>query len=125
MLPHSASDRGGPMETSLFVINSCSYLGLKGDRRLARKWYPTLRKAGNALRNGRLRRPHRDSAGLAGRLETAPRLGISDRRVTEVNLVAARALSDLASLSGDLNKAGESAGFRDAGAKILKARTSV
>ncbi len=120
MLPHSASDRGGPMETSLFVINSCIYLGLKGDRKLSRKWYPTLRKAGNALRNaasdGLIATPSGSPDGWRRRLGS----GYPTGRVTEVNLVAARALSDLASLSGALNKAGDSAGFRDAGAKILK-----
>ena len=121
LLPHSASDRGGPMETSLFVINSCSYLGLKGDRKLARKWYPTLRRAGNGLRtaasDGLIATPPGSPDGWRRRLGS----GYPSGRVTEVNMVAARALSDLASLSGALNKTSESAGFRDASAKILEA----
>jgi hypothetical protein len=120
MLPHSTSERGGPMETSLFVINSCGYLGLKGDRRLARKWYPTLRKAGNALRkaatDGLIATPAGSPDGWRRRLGS----GYPTGHVTEVNLIAARALSDLASLAGSLNKGAESAGFRDAGAKILE-----
>ncbi len=120
LLPHSSSDRGGPMETSLFVINACSYLGLKGDRKLARKWYPALRKAGNALR----------AAAQGGLISTQPgspdgwrrRLGSGypTGHVSEVNMVAARALSELSSLSRSLSKPDESSGFRDASARILE-----
>ena len=113
-LPHSNSDRGGPMETSLFVINSCSYLGLRGDRKLARKWYPALRRAGNALRSaagdGLIATPPGSPDGWRRRLGS----GYPTGRVTEVNMVAARALSDLAALSGAINKSAESAVFSDA-----------
>ena len=49
-MPHSRSNRGGPLETSLFLIHACGHLQLRADKKLSKKWYPALRKAGEALR---------------------------------------------------------------------------
>ncbi|MGA2199095.1 MAG: hypothetical protein ABSG45_04075 [Nitrososphaerales archaeon] len=119
-LPHSSSDRGGPMETALFVISACRYLGLTGDRKLGRKWYPVLRKAGNALRGaaqgGLIVTPAGSPDGWRRRLPSGYPTGF----VTEVNMVAASALSELSSLSRSFGKPGESSAFRNASAEIAK-----
>jgi hypothetical protein len=118
LLPHSASARDGPMETSLFIIHACGYLGLRGDRKLAKRWYPALKKAGKAIQ----------SLASGGLISTKPGSPDGWRRrlgsgyptgfVTEVNLVAARALRDLSLLARFVNRPSESSGFLDASDEI-------
>jgi len=120
LLPHSSSDRGGPLETAVFIINACAHLSLGRDRKLARKWYPVLRKAGNALlataEDGLILTKAGSPDGWRRRLGS----GYPTGHVSEVNVVAARALSDLSSLSRSLDKRSESSRFLDGSARIQR-----
>ncbi|MGA2665137.1 MAG: hypothetical protein ABSF83_09355 [Nitrososphaerales archaeon] len=120
LLPHSRSPRAGPYETSLFVIRACGYLWLARDgKRLARRWYPSLRRAGNALcassARGLIVTPAGSPDGWRRRLGS----GFPTGSVSEVNLVAAGALADLSSLSRWLGKTQDASAFRSAGARVL------
>jgi len=120
-LPHATSARGGPLETALFLIHSCGHLQLKADKKLSRKWYPALRKAGEALRAA-------SSKGLVVTEPSSPdgwrrRLGSGypTGQVSEVNLVVSRALSDLSGLAYSIGKGADSAGCKEASIRIVTA----
>jgi hypothetical protein len=119
LLPGHNAEVGGPMETSLFLIGACTHLSLGGDRRLARKWYPVLRKAANALlraaRGGLISSQPGSPDGWRRRLGSGYPTGF----VAETNLIAARALADASRIARSLNKLGESADFQGASKKIL------
>jgi hypothetical protein len=123
-IQHASSDRGAPLETALFLIHSCGHLQLKADKKLSKKWYPTLRKAGEALRAAA-------SKGLVATDQSSPdgwrrRLGSGypTGQVSEVNLVASRSLNDLATLAYTIGKGRDSAGFKEASVKIVAAVSS-
>jgi hypothetical protein len=120
-LPHTTSARGGPLETALFLIHCCGHLQLRADKKLSRKWYPALRKAGVALRAA-------SSKGLVTTEPSSPdgwrrRLGSGypTGQVSEVNLVVSRALSDLSGLAYTVGKGTDSAGFKEASLSIVAA----
>ena len=118
-LPRSGSEGRGPLETALFVLNSCTFLALRGDKRLARKWYPTLRKAGMALmeaaRDGLVCADSSRPDGWRRRLESGFPSGVT----SELNLVVARALNELSAQAYSGGKGNDSATFRDANVRMV------
>jgi hypothetical protein len=123
-IQHSSSNRGAPLETALFLIHACGHLQIRSDKKLSKKWYPALRKAGVALRTA-------TSKGLIATDPSSPdgwrrRLGSGypTGQVGEVNLVAARSLSDLATLAYSIGKGSDSAGFKEASVRVIAAVNS-
>ncbi len=120
MVRHSSAERGGPLETSLFVINAFLHLSLVSDRKLARRWYPALRKAGNALRkaasDGLIVTPPGSPDGWRRRL----RSGYPTGCVSEVNFAASGALACLSTLARSLNKGNDASAFGGASEAILR-----
>jgi hypothetical protein len=121
LLPHSSSEGDGVLETSLFVANACGFLRAKGDKKLAKKWYPSLRKAGKGLealaKEGLIKtgadRPH----GWRRRLGS----GYPTGTLSEVNLAAAKALVELAETAYMAGKGSDSGSFRESSVKIQTA----
>lgn len=120
LLPHSLAERGGVLETSHFLIHSCFHLMLGGGPRLARKWYPALRKAGLALAKA-------SSTGLIATEPGSPdgwrrRLlsGYPTGQLSEVNVTASRALSSLSDLAGSLGKEADAAAFASSASRIRR-----
>ena len=120
LLPRAGSDAGAPTETSLWMIHAVEYLELKGDKKLARRWYPTLRKAGKGISkaadHGLIVTKPGSPDGWRRRLPS----GYPTGEVAEVNLVAAQALARAAELAEWLDKPAESSGFRHSSAGIEK-----
>ncbi len=121
LLPHSQSDAAGPLETALFLLHACAYLGRKEDKKLTRRWYPSLRRAGKGLealsRKGLISSGPLHPDGWRRRLGSGFPTGV----LSEVNLVASRALADLARVAFGLGKGTDSAEFREASVKLTGA----
>ncbi len=121
LIPRQQSDRGGPLETSLFVISACGYLLMKSDKKLAKKWYPSLRKACKGLaalaQSGPVKSGPDSPEGWRRRLES----GFPTGTLSEVNLVAARALTDIAQVAYMVGKGSDSADFRESSVRIASA----
>jgi hypothetical protein len=123
-MPHASSNGPGQLETALFLIQACGHLQLKADKKLSKKWYPALRKAGEALRG----------AAPKGLITTGPsspdgwrrRLGSGypTGELSETNIIASRSLSDLATLAYTIGKGTDSAGFKEASLKMIDAVNS-
>ena len=118
LLPHSGAGGAGHLETALFVIHACAHLQLRPDKRASRKWYPFLRKAAMGLLAA-------SSKGLIVTDPSAPggwrrRLtsGYPTGQLSEVNLVAARALADVSVLAYSVGKGADSATLKEASMKL-------
>jgi hypothetical protein len=118
-LARQGSAEQGVLETALFVMNSCVYLSQKGDVKLTKRWYPSLKKAGAALaaaaRGGLVQTNASRPEGWRRRLETGFPTGVT----SEVNLIVARALNELAAAAYAAGRGTDSAGFRDANVKMV------
>lgn len=124
LILHQQYGRGGPLETSLFVISACRYLMVKGDKKLAKKWYPSLRKACKGLaalsKSGLIQSEHAFPEGWRRRLAS----GFPTGTLSEVNLVATRALTDMAQVAYMIGKGSDSADFRESSVRMTTALNS-
>jgi hypothetical protein len=109
----------GPLETALFIMNSCFFLALRGDKKLTRKWYSSLRRAGAGLmadaEDGLVHASASGPDGWRRRLGSGFPTGVT----SEVNLAVARALNELATLAYAAGKGSDSATFREANVKMV------
>jgi hypothetical protein len=120
-VPRCGSGERGPLETALFITNSCSFLALKGDKKLTKKWYPALRRAGIALMSdagdGLVHTSASRPEGWRRRLESGFPSGVT----SEVNLAVAGALKELAAAAYAAGRGNDSASFRDANVRMVSA----
>jgi hypothetical protein len=116
------ADRAGPVETSLFILSACAYLSARAaDKKLVKKWYPPVKKAGDGLSSlvsGGLVPSSPDSPdGWRRRLGAGFPTGYS----AEVNLLATRALRDASTVAFLAGKGSDSAKFRELSVRLLNA----
>ncbi len=121
LLPHSRFEGAGVLETSLFIVNACGYIKTKCDRKLAKRWYPPLRKAGKGLEalaaDGLIRTAAERPEGWRRRLGS----GYPTGTLSEVNLLAAKALGELADVAYLVGKGADSGEFRESDVKLQRA----
>jgi len=116
------AERAGPVETSLYLLSVCAYLSARArDKKLVKKWYPTLKRVGDGLA-GLL------SEGLVASSSDSPdgwrrRLGAGfpTGHTAEVNLLATRALRDASTIAYLAGKGSDSAKFRELSVRLLNA----
>ena len=120
LLAFGGPGSSGALETSLFIAHAAGYALAKGEKKLAKKWYPALRRAGVGLQNlakdGPITSGGASPEGWRRRLPS----GFPGGVVAEVNLIACRALNDLAQLAYMVGKGADSAGFTESRVKLLE-----
>lgn len=116
----AAASSPAVLETSLFILHAAGYALMKGDKKLAKKWYPTLRKGGLGLqslvKSGPVSTPSSPPEGWRRRLGSGFPTGV----VAEVNLVVCRALNDLAQMAYMVGKGSDSAAFTESKVRLLE-----
>jgi len=112
------ADGRGVLEASLFIIGACSYLALRPDKKLSRKWYPHIKRAANGL-------AALASAGLVGTGSGSPEgwrrrigSGFPTGYLSEVNLCVIRALREAAAAAFSLGKGNDSANLRETSVRL-------
>ena len=109
------------METSLYVLAACAYLGARaGDKKLIKKWYPHVKKVGDGLAagmttNGLIPASSESPDGWRRRLGSGYPTGYS----AEVNLLALRALRDASAIAYLAGKGSDCGRFRELGTRLL------
>ncbi len=119
LIPRTGTSEGGVLETALFLTNLCLFLAFRDDKKLRRKWYPALRKAGNTLlaaaKDGTVHASTTHPDGWRRRLESGFPTGVT----SELNLAVASALNELATLASSIAKGNDSATFKEASMKLV------
>lgn len=113
------ADRSGPVETSLYLVAFCAYLAARAkDRKLAKRWYPHLRKVADglagALKGGLVPSSVESPDGWRRRL----RAGFPTGYTAEANLLATRALRDASTVASLAGRGSDSARFRELSVRL-------
>jgi hypothetical protein len=116
------AERAGPVETSLYLVSVCAYLSARAsDKKLAKKWYPHMKKVGDALAgmlaDGLVSSPADSPDGWRRRLGA----GFPTGHTAEVNLLATRGLRDASTIAFLAGKGSDSAKFRELSVRLLNA----
>jgi hypothetical protein len=121
-IPHAQdSGRPGVLETSVYIDSVCSSLQVRYEKKRARKWFSSVRRAGDWLRkqtkDGLISTDDQLPQGWRRRLKS----GYPSGRIVEVNLAATKALRSLSRTSQRLGKSPEGARFRESSDAIARA----
>jgi hypothetical protein len=113
-------ERAGPVETSLYLVGACAFLRARsGDKRLLRRWYPRVKRAGEGLSKmasgGLIIASSESPDGWRRRLGAGFPTGSS----SEVNLLAIRALRDASAVAYLAGRGSDSARFLELGLRLL------